>query len=63
MNLPNDPLALELGFERIRAIDNAQAWNAEAIRLGDLVWHYCEAKGWERLELTFNGIHIAGDLP
>jgi hypothetical protein len=61
MFLPDDALALELGFMRQRAIDNAQDWNGEAIRLGELIWDYCEARGWERLELTFNGIHIAMD--
>lgn len=59
--LPSDPLAIELGLLRNNAIAQAQDWNHEAIRLGELVWDYCEARGWSRLELTFNGIRIVGD--
>lgn len=63
MMLPNDLLAIELGLRRNEAIATAQAWNGEAIRLGELAWDYCEARDWPALELTFNGIKIALDDP
>jgi hypothetical protein len=59
--IPSDPLAIELGLLRNNAIAQAQDWNHEAIRIGNLVWDYCEAKGWPGLELTFNGIRVARD--